>query len=125
LARDSSTGQNRKEGAMKRRSPVAVLLLPCITFGIYAMVWYYKTKEEMVSLGASIPTFFFVFIPVLNLYWMWKWCGGVEHVTKKQVGAIMAFILICFLSVLGMAIVQSKLNAVAAPAPAAAQPAAG
>jgi hypothetical protein len=37
----------------KVRSPVAVALLPLITFGIYGIVWYYKINKEMAELGKS------------------------------------------------------------------------
>jgi Domain of unknown function (DUF4234) len=37
----------------KVRSPVAVALLPLVTFGIYNLVWYYKVNKEMAELGKS------------------------------------------------------------------------
>ena len=41
---------------MKHRSPIAVFLLPLITFGIYSIYWKVKTKGEMNEKGAQIPT---------------------------------------------------------------------
>lgn len=41
---------------MKQRSPIAVLLLPFVTLGIYSWYWAVKTKGEMNSLGESVPT---------------------------------------------------------------------
>lgn len=41
---------------MNKRSPLAVFFLPIITFGIYGLVWYVQTKEEMNRKGAQIPT---------------------------------------------------------------------
>ena len=52
---------------MKKRNPIAVLLLPFITFGIYAIVWMVKTKGEMVAKGAEIPTAWLIIIPLVNL----------------------------------------------------------
>ena len=51
---------------MKNRNPIAVALLPLITFGIYSLYWQVKTKGEMNSLGADIPTAWLIVIPLVN-----------------------------------------------------------
>ena len=104
---------------MKNRNPLVVLILAMVTCGIYGIVWYVKTKEEMKSLGAEIPTAWLLIIPLANLYWLWTWGKGVEKVAGF--GAAGAFLLCLFLGPIGMAVVQSKFNSVAA---APAQPAA-
>jgi len=98
---------------MKKRGVVSVLILFCITFGIYPLIYFYKTKEEMNTLGAGIPSYILIFIPFVNIYWMWKWCCGVEKVTNNTISGALAFVLLLCLSIIGVAIVQSKLNAVA------------
>ncbi|MFD5318144.1 DUF4234 domain-containing protein [Streptomyces sp. NPDC127098] len=40
---------------MKERNPVAALLLPLVTFGIYALVWYYKINKEMGQFDRRRP----------------------------------------------------------------------
>jgi hypothetical protein len=100
------------EGKMEKRSPIAVFLLPLVTFGIYGLVWFYKTKEEMVSKGAEIPTFILVFIPIISLFWLWKYCLGVEKVTGGETSAAVAFLLLFFLGTIGMALLQSNFNKV-------------
>src|SRR3954467_15348617 len=40
----------------KIRSPWAAALLPIITLGIYAAVWYYKINREMADLGRAKGT---------------------------------------------------------------------
>src|SRR5947208_2448379 len=40
----------------KIRSPWGPALLPLITFGIYALVWYYKVNREMRDLGRARGT---------------------------------------------------------------------
>ncbi len=32
---------------MKKRSVLAVILLPIVTLGIYSIVWFVKTKKEL------------------------------------------------------------------------------
>ena len=95
---------------MNRRSVASVIILTIITFGIYALVWFVKTKDEMVKQGASIPTAWLMLVPIASIYWMWKWAGGVEHVTKGKSGQAINFILVFLLGMIGMAIIQSTFN---------------
>ncbi len=98
---------------MTKRSPAAVFFLPIITFGIYSLVWYVKTKDEMVAKGADIPSFFLMFLPIANFIWLWKYCQGVEHVTGGKMSAGSAFGMMLALGVIGMAMIQGKFNEVA------------
>lgn len=95
---------------MKQRSPGAVFILSLVTFGIYSIVWQVKTKNELNSLGAKIPTAWLIIVPLANLYWIWKYAEGVEQVSKGEVSAIMVLILLLLLSIVGMAILQSEFN---------------
>jgi hypothetical protein len=95
---------------MTKRSPVAVLILTLVTFGIYGLIWSVKTKNEMVRCGADIPTAWLIIIPIAGIYWQWKFCGGVEHVTQGKSSQAVSFILVFLLGVIGMAIIQSSLN---------------
>jgi len=95
---------------MKHRNPAAVFFLSLITFGIYAFVWHVKTKGELNRLGANIPTAWLLIVPLANLYWIWKYCEGVEQVTNGQISAVLALILLLLLSIVGLAILQSEYN---------------
>ena len=95
---------------MTKRSVAAVIILSIITFGIYAIVWFVKTKNEMNQMGAGIPTAWLLIVPIASIYWMWKWAGGVQHVTGGKQSQGTVFILVWLLSLIGMAIVQSELN---------------
>ena len=53
---------------MKNRNPILVILLALITFGIYSLVWFVKTKNEMNTKGATIPTAWLIIIPLVNYY---------------------------------------------------------
>ena len=97
---------------MTKKSPVAVLLLPFVTFGIYAIVWIVKAKGEMVAKGADIPTSWLLIIPFVNIWYLWKWSKGVEKVTNKGMGAAAAFLLMLFLGPIGYMIIQSSFNKV-------------
>lgn len=95
---------------MQKRSPITVALLILVTFGIYGIVWQVKTKGEMNKLGANIPTAWLLIIPLVNIYWLWKYSEGVEQTTKGQMSAILSFVLLYLLSIIGVAVVQDSFN---------------
>ena len=66
---------------MENRSLGKVFLLTLVTFGLYGIYWEVKTKGEMNARGATIPTAWLILVPFVNIWWMWKYCEGVEHVT--------------------------------------------
>lgn len=102
---------------MTKRSVVGVILLTLVTLGIYSIVWMVKNKGEMVKLGADIPTSWLLIVPIANLYYYWKWSGGVEHVTRGKMSQVISFILLFVLGIIGMAIIQAELNKAADAAP--------
>ncbi len=109
---------------MKHRSPLAVFFLPFVTFGIYSLYWMVKTKVEMNARGATIPTAWLIIVPLVNIWWLWKYSEGVDHVTGGKMSGVLAFILLFLLGNIGGAIVQDSFNKVgqastptSAPAP--------
>jgi hypothetical protein len=103
-------GGGRTGAAVSYRHPVKVMLLPLVTFGIYALVWYVTLRREMNPMGAGIPSPWLLIIPIVNLFWVWKFCEGVEIVSGKKLSGPAAFCLLFFLGVIGMAVIQDKLN---------------
>ncbi len=98
---------------MQYRSPIMVILLSIITFGIYSLVWFVTTKNQMNAKGAQIPTAWLLIIPFVAIWWHWKFSEGVELVTNKGMGTAVAFLLIYLLGPIGEAIIQNELNKVA------------
>lgn len=103
---------------MKYRSIAAPLLLPLVTFGIYALVWSVKTKNEMNNSGTSIPTAWLLIVPIANILWLWKFSVGVEDFTRRSIGRHGAFWLMFLLGSIGSAIVQNEFNRAIAATPA-------
>ena len=97
---------------MKNRSVAAVVILTIITFGIYGLVWHVKTKNEMNMQGADIPTAWYLLVPILNIVWAWRWCGGVDKVTNGKISAVSALLLLMLLTLIGQAIIQDAFNKV-------------
>lgn len=98
---------------MTKRSPIAVFVLSIITLGIYALYWLVRTKTEMNSSEAGIPTAWYLIVPLANIWWYWKFSQGVEEVTHNEMSARVAFLMLWLLPVIGSAIIQSTLNEVA------------
>lgn len=107
---------------MQKRSPIAVVLLSLVTFGIYAIYWQVKTKGEMNALGAEIPTAWLIIVPLVNIWWLWKYSEGVEKVTGGKLSGVLAFILLWVLGPIGGAIVQDSFNNNVSASPAAEAP---
>jgi len=95
---------------MQKRSVVGVIVLTLVTFGIYSLYWHVKTKNEMVEQGADIPTAWLLIIPIAGIYWYWKWCAGVEYVTRGRLTGPVAFLLSLLLNLIGIAVIQDALN---------------
>lgn len=95
---------------MQKRNPVLVLVYTLISFGIYGVYWEVKTKGEMNKLGATIPTAWLILIPFVNIWWIWKYSEGVEHVTAGKYSAVLTFLLLWLTGMIGMAVVQDAFN---------------
>ena len=98
---------------IQRRNPVAVVILTIITCGIYGIYWFVKTKDEINSLGAEIPTAWLLIIPIANLYFEYKYAEGFSTFVKKDDNAIMWFLLLFLVGIVTMAIFQVELNKLA------------
>ncbi len=102
---------------MTNRSPILVLVLSLLTCGIYHIYWFVVTKNELNARGADIPTAWLIIIPFVNIYWLWRFCAGVEKVSGFT--AIGSFLLQFFFGSIGAAIIQYQLNTTAGQQPPA------
>jgi hypothetical protein len=96
----------------KERSILRVYILGFLTLGIYFIYWMYETEKELNELGANIPSFILYFIPIVNIYWLYRYTKGWAYVTKKD-DAIVYFILFYFLGIVMPYLVQKSLNQIA------------
>ena len=98
---------------IQRRNPALVIILSIITCGIYNIYWFVKTKGEINSLGAEIPTAWLLIIPIANLYFEYKYAEGFSIHVKKDNNAIMWFLLLFFVGPVAVILFQIELNKLA------------
>lgn len=95
---------------IKKRHPALVIIFSVITLGIYFIYWFVKTKEEIKSLGASIPTAWLMIVPVANIYLAFRYCEGFSnYVRKDNIGPIW-FLVAVAVPWLMPVVVQVELN---------------
>jgi magnesium-transporting ATPase (P-type) len=95
---------------IKHRSPVAIIILSIITFGIYPIYWLASTKGEINSLGAKIPTAWLIIVPIANIYLFYRYSEGFSIWVKKDNSPILWFLLFIVISPVAMILVQIELN---------------
>jgi heme/copper-type cytochrome/quinol oxidase subunit 4 len=69
--------------ALQERNILLVYILSFVTVGIYFIYWLYKTKNELKELGANIPSFILFFIPIANIYWLYKYTEGWLMILRR------------------------------------------
>jgi hypothetical protein len=72
----------------------------------------YETEKELNELGAKTSSFILAIIPIVNIYWLYRYTKGWAYVTKKE-DAIVYFILFYFLGIVMPYLVQKSLNQIA------------
>src|SRR3954454_5725635 len=117
------------EALVKVRSPVAVALLPFITFGIYHLVWWYRINREMRDFGRAsgydlgqhptnsllaLSPGAFIVIPPFVSYWRGteRVQGAARVAQSEPVNGWIALILFLLLGIAYPAYLQASLNQV-------------
>ena len=79
----------------KHRSLIGITLLTIITLGLYQIYWYFITKTEMNTVNGKavkVPFFLWFFIPIINIWWFWRFAKAIEKTTKNTVNRWAAFL---------------------------------
>lgn len=88
---------------IKHRSLIGITLLTILTFGIYPLYWYFITKTEMNVVNgksAKVPFFLLIFIPIINIWWFWRFAKAIEKTTRGALSRWGAFVGPIFLTIL-------------------------
>ena len=95
---------------MKHMPVFRVLLLTLVTVGIYPLVWLVRAKTRMNQLGAAIPSAWFMVIPLVNIWWTYKFSEGVEHTAREHMSKTTAFLILLILGAFGILFIQHAFN---------------
>lgn len=81
---------------IKHRSLVGVFLLNCITLTLYYIYWFFIVKTEMNVVNSKqdkVPFFLWFFVPIINIWWFYRFCRGMEAATKGELNKWLAFFI--------------------------------
>lgn len=109
-----SVYNNRK---IKHKNIFVVYSMMFLTFGIYPIVWSVKSKRDMNALGANIPSTWLMLLPMVNIYWLYRYCEGFAQNVAKDNATVKWFCVHMFFGIVTPYIIQSKLNEFAIVAP--------
>jgi fatty acid desaturase len=100
---------------IKKRNMLAQVGLVIITFGIYAIYWFYKISEEMKYVGKDAEASpglwtFLLFIPLANIWSYYKFSELYEKVSSDRFNKWLLFVLWLVFSPAVWFIVQTEMN---------------
>lgn len=111
---------------MKQRSVPMVIILSLITLGIYGLIWYIQTRDEMKAKGIETVHPLLGLIPFVGplilIYFLWQYSGGVEKVTNGKYSQVIAFLLLFLIGFIGIGIIQNAYNEIGEGGGTAADP---
>jgi len=101
--------------SVKYRNMLIQVLLMIVTFGFYAIYWFYVTSKEMKGLTNSAdaaPGLWTVllFVPLANLYAYYKHSELFQKVSSENIPKWVLFLLWIFFSPGVWFLVQMELN---------------
>jgi hypothetical protein len=89
-----------------------MVLWTILTFGIYQLFWLHSTKEEMNARGADIPTMWWIIVPLVNIWWYWRYSVGVPVVTRRDDHRVVAFVMLLLTGSIGPFVIQWLFNSI-------------
>ena len=106
-----------RTGHIKYRNMIMQVVLAIVTFGTYAIYWYYVTLDELQKAngkteGAGMWTLLSI-IPIANLFAQWHYSFEYAEFNNDKYPGIGIFILWILLSPAVWFLAQSDLNRVA------------
>jgi hypothetical protein len=103
--------------AVKKRDPLFVVVVSFFTVYIYGLYWFYKTREELNELtgGKTGPLLWTVglFVPLVNIYVIWKYCEDLVVGTKSKRDKLLLFIAWIVFLPIAQWLTQEELNKLA------------
>ncbi|MCG3253960.1 MAG: DUF4234 domain-containing protein [Candidatus Heimdallarchaeota archaeon] len=95
---------------VQERDPIMTIVLIMCTCGIYALYWLFQTSKELIELKAELPELWFIIIPGLNLYFMYKYLEEWHRIVKYEQDFMMVLLIAFVFSPIVIYWVQIELN---------------
>lgn len=95
---------------IKYRNPWVVVILSLFTFGIYLIYWTVQTKEEINGMGGKIPTAWLIIVPIVNIYFLYRYMENFSIYVKKDNNPILWFVFHLVIAPVAILFVQMELN---------------
>ena len=100
---------------IKKRNMIGQIGLMIITFGFYAIYWFYKISEEMRFLGKDAeasPALWTVllFVPIANIWSIYKFCNLYEKISADHFNLWLLFVIWLVFTPAVWFIVQTEMN---------------
>jgi len=95
---------------VKERDPMMVLVYTFLTCGLYMLYWLFETSKELTELKAELPELWFIIIPGLNLYFMYKYLEEWHRIVKYEQDFMMVLLIAFVFSPIVIYWVQIELN---------------
>jgi F0F1-type ATP synthase membrane subunit a len=103
--------------AVKKRNPIFVIVASFVTFFIYCLYWFYSTRRELNELtGQNFSPILWtigLFVPIANIYVIWKYSEDVEAVSKKAQNKVVLFLAWIVFFPIAQYLTQEELNKLA------------
>ena len=108
---------------IKKRNMIGQIGLVIITFGIYAIYWFFKISEEMKFVGKDAeasPGLWTVllFVPIANIYSYYKFSELYEKISSDHFNKWLLFVIWLVFAPAVWFIVQTEMNRKAEQTPA-------
>jgi hypothetical protein len=90
---------------MKKRNPAAVLLLPLVTLGIYAIYWLVVTRRELLQRSGqpkAIPSVWLLFLPLLLLIALVAGSFAAQYAGSARIAVTIVLVLTGITGVIGI-----------------------
>jgi len=89
--------------------------LMIITFGFYAIYWFFKISEEMKFIGKDAeasPALWTIllFVPIANIWSIYKFCELYEKISADQFNLWLLFVIWLVFTPAVWFIVQTEMN---------------
>lgn len=108
---DADTSPRAPERGVRPRSPATCAVLGAVTGGLFCFYWFFVTARELNEEGASVPSGWWMFVPVVNLWWFWRWCEGVGVYTRDYLSAATALVYLLVVPVVeGFGVLGTDLS---------------